>query len=95
MKQDRPAPLWGGAVINGDFMKVIFENNLSNSQIIEYIEKYTKDERKRSFLKDRIIKGATYDELGYFYPEWVNLYFNKMKHIISNFEKWLTKAVKL
>ena len=47
-------------------MKVIFENNLSNSQIIEYIEKFTKDERKRSFLKDRIIKGAAYENLCYF-----------------------------
>ena len=76
-------------------MKVIFENDLSNSQIIEYIEKYTKSERKRSFLKDRIVKGATYGNLSYFYPEWVDIYFKKMKAIERDFEKWLTKAVKL
>ena len=76
-------------------MKVIFENNLSNSQIIEYIEKYTKSERKRSFLKDRIVNGATYEKLCYFYPEWVGLYFKKMKRIERDFEKWLEKAVKL
>lgn len=76
-------------------MKVIFENNLSNSQIIEYIEKYTKSGRKRSFLKDRIVKGVTYGNLGYFYPEWVDIYFKKMMQIERDFEKWLTKAVKL
>ena len=76
-------------------MKVIFENNLSNSQIIEYIEKYAKDEKKRSFLKDRIVKGATYENLGYFYPEWADIYFKKMKQIKRDFEKWLEKAVKL
>lgn len=76
-------------------MKVIFENNLSNSQIIECIEKYTKSERKRSFLKDRIVKGATYGNLGYFYPEWVDLHFKKMMRIERDFEKWLEKAVKL
>ena len=76
-------------------MKVIFENNLSNSQIIEYIEKDTKSERKTSFLKDRIIKGATYENLCYFYPEWVDIYFKKMKQIEIDFEKWLEKAVRL
>ena len=76
-------------------MKVIFENNLSNSQIIEYIEKYTKSERKISFLKDRIVKCAKYGNLGYFYPEWVDLHFKKMMRIERDFEKWLEKAVKL
>ncbi len=76
-------------------MRVILEYNLSNSKIIEYIEKYTKDERKRSFLKDRIVKGVTYENLCYSYTEWVGLYFKKMKRIERNFEKWLEKAVKL
>ena len=76
-------------------MKVIFEDNLSNSQIIEYIEKYTKSERKRSFLKDRIVKGAKYGNLSYFYPELVDLHFKKMMRIERDFEKWLEKAVKL
>lgn len=76
-------------------MKVIFENNLSNSQIIEYIEKFTKDERKRSFLKDRIIKGAAYGNLCYFYPEFADSHFKKMMRIERDFERWLEKAVKL
>ena len=76
-------------------MKIISENNLSNSQIIEYIEKYTKDERKRSFLKDITINGLTYEKLCFFYPEWAGIYFKKMKRIERDFEKWLKKAVKL
>lgn len=91
----RICAIYYGAVINGDFMKVILENNLSNSKIIEYIKKYTKNERKRSFLKDRIVKGVTYENLCYSYPEWVGLYFKKMKRIERDFEKWLEKAVKL
>lgn len=76
-------------------MKVILECKLSNSEIIEYIEKYTKDERKRSFLKDRIVKGVTYENLCYSYTEWIGFHFKKMKRIERDFEKWLEKAVKL
>lgn len=82
-----------GRLQNGDCMKIIFENNLSKSQIIEYIEKYTKDERKRSFLKDRIIKGATHGNLVWFYPEWADIYFKKMNRIERDFEKWLEKRL--
>lgn len=74
-------------------MKVIFENNLSNSQIIEYIEKYTKSERERSFLKDRIIKGATYENLCYIYPELADIRLKKMMRIARDFEKWLEKRL--
>ena len=74
-------------------MQFILENDLSNSQILGYIKKYTNDETKRNFLEDRIIKGNTYENLCFFYPEWVAFRYKKMKNIVSGFNKWLKKEI--
>ena len=74
-------------------MNVILKYDLSNSQVLKYIEEYTKDERERNLLKDRIIKGALYKDLCHFYGYLGRNEYRKMKDVVYNFEKWLQKEI--
>lgn len=74
-------------------MNAILKYDLSNSQVLKYIEEYTKDERERNLLKDRIIKGALYEDLRCFYGYLSRNEYRKMKDVVYNFEKWLTREV--
>ena len=74
-------------------MNAILKYDLSNSQVLKYIEEYTKDERERNLLKDRIIKGALYEDLRVIYGYLSRNEYRKMKDVVYNFEKWLTREV--
>ena len=74
-------------------MNAILKYDLSNSQVLKHIEEYTKDERERNLLKDRIIKGALYKDLCHFYGYLSINEYRKMKDVVYNFEKWLIREV--
>ena len=70
-------------------MKNIYEYDLSNSQIIEFIEKYTKDEKIRGILKDKILNGFVNENIEIKYSIFGIKSYIKISKILLDFYNWL------
>ena len=70
-------------------MKNIYEYDLSNSQIIEFIEKYTKDEKTRGILKDKILNEFTNENIEIKYSVFGIKSYIKISKILLDFYNWL------
>ena len=70
-------------------MKNIYEYDLSNSQIIEFIEKYTKDEKIRGILKDKILNGFINEDIEIKYSIFGIKSYIKISKILLDFYNWL------
>ena len=70
-------------------MKNIYEYDLSNSQIIEFIEKYTKDEKIRGILKDKILNEFTNENIEIKYSVFGIKSYIKISKILLDFYNWL------
>ena len=70
-------------------MKNIYEYDLSNSQIIEFIEKYTKDEKTRGILKDKILNEFTNENIEIKYSVFGIKSYIKFSKILLDFYNWL------
>ena len=70
-------------------MKNIYEYDLSNSQIIEFIEKYTKDEKTRGILKDKILNEFTNENIEIKYSVFGIKSYIKIFKILLDFYNWL------
>lgn len=70
-------------------MKNIYEYDLSNSQIIEFIEKYTKDEKTRGILKDKILNEFTNEDIEIKYSVFGIKSYRKISKILFDFYNWL------
>ena len=74
-------------------MKNIYEYNLSNSQISEFIEKYTKDEKIRGILKDKILNGFINEDIEIKYSIFSIKSHIKISKILFDFYNWLQGEV--
>ena len=70
-------------------MENIYEYDLSNSQIIEFIEKYTKDEKTRGILKDKILNEFTNENIEIKYSVFGIKSYIKISKILLDFYNWL------
>ena len=70
-------------------MKNIYEYDLSNSQIIEFIEKYTKDKKTRGILKDKILNEFTNENIEIKYSVFGIKSYIKISKILLDFYNWL------
>ena len=70
-------------------MKNIYEYDLSNSQIIEFIEKYTKDEKTRGILKDKILNEFINENIEIKYSVFGIKSYIKISKILLDFYNWL------
>ena len=70
-------------------MKNIYEYDLSNSQTIEFIEKYTKDEKIRGILKDKILNGFINEDIEIKYSIFGIKSYIKISKILLDFYNWL------
>jgi hypothetical protein len=79
---------------------IIAKSNLSNTQIIEYIDKRYKNEKYRNILKERIIDGRKLEYLAIKYygednsPNKIFSLKNKISKMTHDFALWLDKEMK-
>ena len=61
----------------------------TNSQIIEFIEKYTKDEKTRGILKDKILNEFINENIEIKYSVFGIKSYIKISKILLDFYNWL------
>ena len=74
-------------------MKSIYAYDLSDSQIIEHIEKYTKNKKIKGILKDKILNEATCEDIATYYDLFGIKYRRKISKILLDFDKWLQAEI--